>query len=118
LCFLITLLAPMTNRRRDDPPQRFMKQAVAIMGLFFILGLVSAIGRGGAKFAIGIGGLVALVLTVSERDLFITIAQALTGTGNERPEGTAPLDGPLSVPDADSWGAKQMGWNEREGWRL
>lgn len=51
-----------------------MKRMTAIMGLFFILAIISAAGRGSAKIAAGLGGLVAIVLLVSERDLFTKLA--------------------------------------------
>lgn len=86
LCIVITTLAPLTDKRRSQPPQRFMKQAVAVIGLFFVLGLISGIGRGPAKAATGLGGLVALVLVVNERDVFAALARVFGGghDGSER----------------------------------
>lgn len=87
-CIVIVALSPMTDQRRDDPPQRVMKQFAAVIGLFLVLGLLSSAGRGAAKVATGLGGLVALVLAISERDLFVKLATVFTSHDNEAKAGS------------------------------
>lgn len=77
LCAAITALSPLTDDKRNEPPTAFMKRFTALLALFFILGLVSAGGRGAAKVAAGFGGLVTVVLLVSKRDLLVKITQIM-----------------------------------------
>jgi len=73
LCLVIAALSPLTDRNKAEKPGAWMKRMTAIMGLFFILGLISTAGRGAAKFAAGLGGLVTVGLIISERDLFMKV---------------------------------------------
>lgn len=111
VCAVVAALSPLTAGKRDEPPGAWMKRMTAIMGLFFILGLVSAGGRTAAKAAAGLGGLVTVALLISERDLFATVAarfsapnalQRGTGPGSDEtlgdnPPGEAP-SGPSPAP--------------------
>lgn len=75
VCATITALAPITDAKRSDAPGAWMKRMTAVLGLFFVLGLLSAGGRSLAKVAAGVGGLVTVVLLVSERNLFVQLAK-------------------------------------------
>lgn len=76
VCAIVLAFAPLTAPE-DSPmaPGAWMKKGSAICGLFLILGLVSTIGRGGAKVATGFGGLVVLALMVNERAVFAVLAK-------------------------------------------
>lgn len=73
VCMVIVALSPLTDRKREEAPADFMKRMAAIMGVFFVLGLVSAAGRNAAKGAAGFGGLVTVALAVSSRDVFMKL---------------------------------------------
>jgi hypothetical protein len=92
VCMVIAALSPLTDRKKDEPATAHMKRLTAIMGLFFVLGLVSAGGRGAAKLAAGFGGLVTVTLAISDRDLFMKIGSIF---GNN---ATEP-DGPQEIAD-------------------
>lgn len=85
VCAAIAALSPLTDAKRTEAPGDWMKRMTAIMGLFFILSLISAAGRGSAKMAAGLGGLVTIVLMISQRDLFTKLA-TIFGSGS--PPGT------------------------------
>jgi hypothetical protein len=87
VCMVIVALSPLTDRKRDEPPGAWMKRMTAVMGLFFILALLSAGGRGLSRFAAGLGGLVAVTLAVSERDLFVKVAQIMRSSNDQLPAG-------------------------------
>jgi hypothetical protein len=92
VCVVIAALSPMTDV--NEAPGKWMKRMAAIMGLFFILGLVSAAGRGPAKAAAGFGGLVTVVLALSERDLFTKLAGVFTSVADKPAVGTGPSEDP------------------------
>jgi hypothetical protein len=75
VCAAITGLSPLTDAHQKDGPGDFMKRMSAVFGLFFILAMVASAGRGSAKLAAGLGGLVTVVLMVTERNLFVQLAQ-------------------------------------------
>jgi hypothetical protein len=83
VCITIVALSPLTDKHKTDTGGAFMKRMTAVMGLFFVLALLSAGGRGLARAAAGLGGLVTVVLAVSERNLFTKIGQ-IVGSGRER----------------------------------
>jgi hypothetical protein len=91
ISIVIVALAPMSADRRNEPAARMMRQATAVIGLYFLLGLLASAGRGPAKAAVGLGGLVTLTLAVTERNVFLTIAQAL-GSKSGTPSGPGPTD--------------------------
>ncbi len=123
LCLVIVGLSPLTQRRKDEPPGTWMKRMTAVLGLFFVLGLLSAGGLAG--LASGLGALVTVVLMVSERNVFAAIASAVSGPssaapgpgptadeavgGAENPDEVAPIggvgfaEGPGSVTPISSW---------------
>ncbi len=74
ICMVIAAFSPLTDRRTDEPRSTMMKRLTAIMVAFFVLGLISATGRGPSKFAAGFGGLITVVLASSNRDLFLKLA--------------------------------------------
>jgi hypothetical protein len=92
VCIVIAALSPLTDKRKDEPAGAFMRRMTAIMGLFFILALMSVGGRGMARFAAGLGGLVTVALAVSERNLFNVITARL---GADRKRG--PVEAAESV---------------------
>lgn len=73
LCMVILAFSPMTGKA--PTASAFMKRASAIMGLFFLLGLVSTGGRGASRAAAGFGGLVTLVLLISDRSIFTVLTK-------------------------------------------
>jgi hypothetical protein len=95
VCVVIAALSPMT--KRDEPPGAFMKRMTAICGVFFLLGIVSAGGRGAARAAAGFGGIITVALAVSERDLFMKITSVFQSVDDKPAVGT----GPSSDPDAE-----------------
>jgi hypothetical protein len=86
VCMVVAGLSPLTDQKRGDGPGAFMRRMTALMGVFFILGLVSTAGRGAAKAAAAFGGLVTLGLLVSERNLFVKLAGAF-GSVSDAPAG-------------------------------
>lgn len=90
---VIVAFSPLTDKHRSEPPQAFMKRASAVMGLFFVLGLISSAGDGAARAAAGLGGLVTTALLVSERSV-LTVLAAKVGTdaGERSPDDGPPLD--------------------------
>lgn len=97
VCIVIAALSPLTDRKRDEKPGAFMKRMSAIMALFLILALVSAMGRTASRISAGLGGLITVGLVVSERDLFIQLAR-IFGSANDKPAaGTGPDDEDLGA---------------------
>jgi hypothetical protein len=98
VCALIVALSPMTDK--TERPGAWMRRMTAVMGVFFILGLVSTAGRWGARAAAGFGGVVTVALVVSERNLFHAMTGAFTTTRDgEASFGTAP--GPAGSGSAE-----------------
>lgn len=99
VCMLVASLAPLTDKRKDEPAGSYMKRMSALMGLFLVLALVSAFGRGPAKVAAGIGGLATVTLLVSDRDLFMQVATIFgkknaEGAGSDAHAGESAGPGP------------------------
>lgn len=94
VCMVVAALSPLTDRKKAETPVAHMKRLTAIMGLFFVLGLVSAAGRTGARAAAGFGGLVTVTLAISNRDLFMKI-------GNIFASPDEPADPEMSIPEYD-----------------
>ncbi len=90
ICIVVAAMSPLTDEKRDEKPGAWMKRMTAIMGLFFLLGLISSAGRGAAKAAAGFGGIVAVVLAISERNLFTKLAGVFSSTDDKPAEGTGP----------------------------
>lgn len=94
---VIVAFSPLTDKHRNEPPAAFMKRASAVMGLYFVLGLISSAGAGAAKAATGLGGLVTVALLVSERNVLTVLAAKIgTDAGD-----TFPDDGPPVTVDDD-----------------
>jgi hypothetical protein len=90
ICMAVVALSPLTDRRKEEPPGRVMKRLAAILGVFFILGLVSAGGRSLARVAAGFGALVTVALLVSDRDLFTRVTAIFASSSDAVPAGTGP----------------------------
>jgi hypothetical protein len=89
VCTVVAALSPLTDPKAGQPegerPGALMKRLTAIAGLFFILGLVSAAGRSSARAAAGFGGLVTVALLISQRSLFVKMADVLGGPNRPAP---------------------------------
>lgn len=82
LCMVVLAFSPLT--KTSEKPGAFMKRASATMGVFFILGLVATAGRGASRAAAGFGGLVALVLLISQRSIFTVLTKKMgAGVGED-----------------------------------
>lgn len=77
LCMVVLAFSPLAKRESTDTPVSFMKRGSAIMGVFFVLGLLTTAGRGAARTAAAFGGLVTLVLLISSRSVFSVLADKL-----------------------------------------
>lgn len=80
LCMVVLAFSPVTDTAKTEKPGTFMKRASAVMGVFFILGLISTAGRGASKAAAGFGGLMTVTLLISSRSIF-TVLTAKLGKG-------------------------------------
>lgn len=98
ICIVIAALSPLTDEKKAEAPAGFMKRMTAIVGLFFILALLSAAGPGPAKAAAGFGGIVTLSLAVSGRSTFVKIAEIF----NKPAAGVSGRVGGDAVADAPS----------------
>lgn len=93
LCMAVLAFSPLAKKRSSDTPAGFMKRASAIMGLFFVLGLISTAGRGSARTASAFGGLITLVLLISDRSIFTVLASKLApGVGESDDQGAEDWD--------------------------
>lgn len=89
-CMAIAAFTPLTDEKQGELPAAFMKRMTAIMALFFILGMVSAAGRGPSRFAAGFGGLVTLALALSSKSVFVKVGTIFAG---DRPPAEDPESG-------------------------
>jgi len=71
LCMVVLAFSPLTGK--VPAASKFMKRGSAIMALFFLLGLISSAGRQASRAAAGFGGLVTLVLLISDRSIFTVL---------------------------------------------
>lgn len=94
VCMVVVAFSPLTDKHKSEPPAAFMKRMSAVMGLFFVLGLISSAGPGAAKASAGLGGLVTVALLVSERSV-LTVLAAKVGTD----AGEVPADDGPITPD-------------------
>lgn len=74
-CMVILAFSPLTGSMPSAGA--FMKRASATMGLFFLLGLLATAGRGASRAAAAFGGLITLVLLISDRSIFVALAKKL-----------------------------------------
>lgn len=85
VCMVVLAFSPITDKHREESPGAFMKRASATMGVFLILGLISTGGRGASRAAAGFGGLMTLVLLISQRSIFTVLATKFgKGVGEEK----------------------------------
>ena len=89
-CAVVVAFSPLTDKHKQDSPVALMKRSSAVAVLFFLLALVSTAGRGASRIAAAFGGLVLVVLLVSERDLFAVLAQRFNANPNAGPAGPPP----------------------------
>lgn len=93
ICSLILALSPLTDRHKVDTPAVWMKRATAICALFIVLGLVGTGGPKSAKVAASFGGLVTLVLLLTDRDVLVVIADRMGAPPGAGPRGPGSDDG-------------------------
>lgn len=94
VCVIVLAFSPLTAPEGEPmAPGAWMKKGSAICGLFLFLGLVSTIGRGGAKVATSFGGLVVLVLMVNERAVFGVLAKKFSSPSAPAEQLGPPTDG-------------------------
>jgi hypothetical protein len=99
VCVIILGLSPLAKKDGEMGPVRFMKRGSATCGLFVILGLVSAMGRGAGKAAAAFGGLVTVVLLVDQREAFGKLATMLNTTDEDADADRAAALGPDESTD-------------------
>lgn len=93
LCLVVLAFSPLTDKHKAERPGAFMKRASATMGVFFVLGLVATAGRGASRAAAGFGGLVTLVLLISQRSIFTVLTAKLgSGVGEDDPDQEGSLE--------------------------
>lgn len=92
VCAVITAFSPLTAPAGDEKPATTMKRFTAVMGLFFILGLISAAGRSSARLAAGFGGMLTVALLVSQRDLFVQLARIFNASDKPAPTSDVASD--------------------------
>lgn len=86
LCMAVLAFSPLTDKHKAERPGAFMKRASATMAVFFVLALIATAGRGASRAAAGFGGLVALVLLISQRSIFTVLtAKMAPGVGDDDP---------------------------------
>jgi hypothetical protein len=111
VCVVIVALSPLTDKHKDEPAGALMKRFTAVLGLFFVLALLSAAGPGMARAAAGLGGLVTTVLAVSERNLFAKIATIISSRSDAPSPGNEVITGAgAAVGEAAQTGAGQVSW--------
>jgi hypothetical protein len=103
-CMVVAGLSPLTDTKKGEKPGAFMRRMTALMGLFFLLGLMTTAGRGAAKAAAAFGGLVTVGLLVSERNLFVKLAAAFAPDVNDA-EAAGSGPGPSGGVNTKSSGA-------------
>ncbi len=115
ICIVVATMSPLTDEKKTEKPGDFLKRMTAIMGLFFILGLVSAGGREAGRFAAGLGGIVTVGLVVAERNLFNQLAAIVSRPSKTPAVGTGPMTDPDTGASADPESDTAM-W-EAEQWQ-
>jgi hypothetical protein len=97
ICMIVIALSPLTDKRKQESGRAFMRRMTALMALFILLGIVSAGGDSAAKLAAAFGGLVMVVLLVSERDLAAVVGALFAQRGGPQPTGPGPGEEPDPV---------------------
>jgi hypothetical protein len=93
-CMAVLAFSPLT--KTTEKPQAFMKRASATMGVFFVLALIATAGRGASRAAAGFGGLVTLVLLISQRSIFTVLTKKMGAGVGESGGGVLDED---ALPD-------------------
>lgn len=75
ICIVILALSPLTDKHKEEGPGAFMKRGSAVCALFLILSLIASASNGAAKVASAFGGIVCVSLLVSNRDIFVVLAE-------------------------------------------
>jgi hypothetical protein len=99
LCLAVLAFTPLGQKHKDEPAGAFMKRSTALLAVFFLLGLVSAGGRGAAKAAAGFGGLVTLGLLITNRDVVVKLGERVGATDDTPPDTGPPGEGEDTTPD-------------------
>ena len=105
LCTIVLALSPLGVPEEDEPsPGQWARRGSAIVGVFLLLGLISAAGPRAGKAAAMFGGLVTLVLVIDQKSVFVAIARAVNrqDTGSDLGEGVADV---ITSPGATVGGA-------------
>lgn len=98
LCMVVLAFHPLTGKA--STASAFMKRGSAIMGLFFLLGLVSTAGRTASRAAAGFGGLITLVLLISDRSIFTVLTNRFAPGVGEEDSDLGGLDAQDVLDDA------------------
>lgn len=102
LCVVIVAFSPLGEKHREEGASAWMKRMSAVMGVFFVLGLISTAGRGASRVSAAFGGLVTLGLLVSSRSVFVTLAKKFNaGDGPDSGTGDDTMPPPENVPELD-----------------
>lgn len=109
VCLVITALSPLTDKHKKDSPADMMKRMSAVAVLFIILGLVGGGGRSAGKMAAGFGGIVTLVLLLSERDVLTVLAEKFSTPGKSGPTGPGPTREQIQEVSAPGVGIPDRG---------
>lgn len=110
LCMVVLGFSPLADKNKQGTPAGFMKRGSAIMGVFFVLGLISTAGRGAARTSAAFGGLVTLVLLISSRSIFTVLATKLApGVGETDDPDLEDLDEDTGFDDAGEAVADAIG---------
>jgi hypothetical protein len=111
VCIIISAFSPLTRKHADqldpgkDAAVKWIKQGTAICGLFLVLSLISAAGKGAAKMAAGFGGIVTMALLLNDRDIFTVLATKVSGGAPSSELGPGSSDwGNIAASGADSIG--------------
>jgi hypothetical protein len=101
VCLLIVVLSPLNPKHKGEGFTPWVKRTTAVMFLFVLLGVLSAAGRGAAKLAVALGGLMTVVLALSQRDLIVTVT-SLFGPSDEnqlQPDAGSTYNAAMFPPD-------------------
>ncbi len=77
LCAIVLALSPIARNEDEVKAADWMKKGSALCGVFFLLGLLSAVGPKMARASVAFGGLVTLVLVVDQRSVFAKLTERL-----------------------------------------
>jgi hypothetical protein len=110
VCLVITGLSPLTDKHKSDSGSTMFKRFSSVAVLFMILGFVSSMGRSAAKLSASFGGIVTLVLVMSDADVFVKLATVLSSPGKPAPDTPRP-----ATPVANPVSNLPPGWRVAPG---